>query len=93
MVNFLFDFKMYGCIFIKIVYVESFLYLDGDRNIIFLFYNLEVVWFGVKSDDEFRSDIVEVGVGRSVNEFLYFGRILSLNGGILCVVISFGNRR
>lgn len=79
--NFLFDFKMYGCIFIDLFFFVM---------VVLLFYNFKVVWVLVKSGDKFLIDFVVVGsVGWNFD--LYFG-CMEYGDGIvmLCVVISFG---
>lgn len=87
LVNFPFDPKMYGCISIKLC----------GGGIVLLPYNPKPVWFPNRSGDILPTDftVSDAGVGRSVNERLYFGRsLLDLDdGGIPCAVTSSGNCR
>ena len=84
--NLPFDPNMYGCISINLPLYRK------ESEIVLLPYNPKAVWFPAKSGDKLPTDIaVEAGVGRNVEERLYFGRMsFGVGSGIPCAVTSSG---
>ena len=84
--NFPFDPKMYGCISIDLSVYRQ------ESEIVLLPYNPKAVRFPAKSGDKLPTDFaVEAGVGRNVEERLYFGRMsFGVGSGIPCAVTSSG---
>ena len=85
--NFPFDPKMYGCISINLSVYRQ------ESEIVLLPYNPKAAWLPAKSGDKLPTDIaVEAGVGRNVEERLYFGRMAYGDGSAVpCAVTSFGH--
>ena len=84
--NFPFDPNMYGCISINLSLYRK------ESEIVLLPYNPKAAWFPAKSGDKLPTDFaVEAGVGRNVEERLYFGRMsFSVDSSIPCAVTSSG---